>query len=39
MSKKDKGKCIQKAEDYPFVPTKNTFQPIVNFPLLPTNMP
>jgi len=34
--KKDKGKAIQKAEDYQLqVPTKNQFLPLVNFPPLP----
>jgi len=34
--KKDKGKAVQKAEDYQFqVPIKNQFQPLTNFPPLP----
>jgi len=35
-SKKDKGKAVQKAEDYQLqVPTKNQFLPLQNFPPLP----
>ena len=34
--KKDKGKAVQKAEDYQLqVPTKNQFLPLTNFPPLP----
>jgi len=34
--KKDKGKAVQKAEDYQLqVPTKNQFLPLQNFPPLP----
>jgi len=34
--KKDKGKAMQKAEDYQLqVPTKNQFLPLANFPPLP----
>ena len=35
MRKKDKGKGIQKNDDYKIVPTKNSFQPLANFPPLP----
>ena len=35
-TKKDKGKAVQKAEDYQLqVPTKNQFLPLANFPPLP----
>ena len=34
--KKDKGKAVQKAEDYQVpVPTQNQFTPLANFPPLP----
>jgi len=34
--KKDKGKAVQKAEDYQLqIPTKNQFSPLANFPPLP----
>ena len=37
ISKKDKGKGIQKNNDYKNVPTQNTFHPLTNFPPLPYN--
>jgi len=35
MSKKDKGKGIQKNDDYKLVPTRYKFLPLANFPPLP----
>jgi len=35
-NKKDKGKAVQKAEDYQLqIPTQNQFAPLTNFPPLP----